>query len=567
MEPAAGSELRRRITYLMLFRVVLVTLILGLTVAIHVGSPQELQAPAQLLLFALIVVTYVLSLGYAYWLPRVARPLRFADAQLVGDLVITTVLVHTTGGAQSGYTFLYPLSIVGAATVRYRPGAAIVTGACVALFLATAVGGWLRLVPSPAGETPWDLSGMMLARQLVLNIGACAAIGVLAAFLGDELARSGERLERQTARTLDLAALKEDIIRCLSSGLVTVDAAGRLMTCNAAAGDILGLHPDDALGRRAVDLVPELGPLLAGLRPGEALRRGEIRAVRADGTTLVLGVSASPLVDHTGEPLGRILNFLDLTELRRMETQVRNAERLAVIGGVAAAVAHEIRNPLASISGSIELLRTAPVDAENRELMDIVLREVDRLNRLVTEMLDYARPRDPMALPIDLGAVLDETARVFAQDRGRTHIRVELDVAADAAATRVVADPAQLRQVVWNLLANAADAMPAGGTVTLGLAVAGGWADLTVADHGTGIGADDLEHIFEAFFTTKRAGTGLGLPTVHRIVTAHGGQVSVASEPGRGTTVTVRLRADQAAASAAAALAPQGERGATDTAR
>src|SRR5262249_2471455 len=161
------------------------------------------------------------------------------------------------------------------------------------------------------------------------------------------------------------------------------------------------------------------------------------------------------------------------------------------------------RNPLASISGSIELLRAAPADnAENIKLMDIVLREVDRLNGLVTELLEYARPREPLTMRIDLGAVLDETVRVFAQDRTQARVQVRLDVAREAAAARVLADPAQLRQVVWNLLRNAAEAMPDGGTVTVGLSLLAGSAELTVTDAGMGIGADDLEHIFEPFFTT-----------------------------------------------------------------
>jgi signal transduction histidine kinase len=206
--------------------------------------------------------------------------------------------------------------------------------------------------------------------------------------------------------------------------------------------------------------------------------------------------------------------------------------------------------------------------------MDIVLTEVDRLNGLVTDLLDYARPRERMTLACDLGAVLDETTRVFAQDRQQAKARVALAIADDARAARVSADPAQLRQVVWNLLRNAAEAMPEGGEVTVdvGLLLDAPWAEIRVGDRGVGISREDQEHIFEPFFTTKPRGTGLGLALVHRIVTEHGGQVEVRSAPGDGTTVVVRLplAADGAAqtpASAAAALAPQGERGATESAR
>jgi two-component system, NtrC family, sensor histidine kinase PilS len=534
-EDGRARELRRRIGYLMLFRVVLITVVLGVTVALAAASPEQFAAPQQLLLFTIIVITYTLSLGYAFWLPRVANPLRFADAQLAGDLIITTFLVHVTGGAQSGYTFFYPLSIVGAATVRYRRGAAVVAVASVALFVLVALGGWLRIIPEPVGVALSDVPPVVFTRQLVLNVGACAAIAVLAGYLGDELARSGERLEKQRVRSLDLAMLKEDIIRCLTSGLLTIGRDGRVLTCNEAAGEILGVDGQQAIGRAVTELLPGLERLLDGVGERESVRRGEVRA-----RDLVLGVSVSPLMNHRDEPIGRILNFSDLTELRRMEAQMKRAEKLAVIGGVAAAVAHEIRNPLASISGSMELLRAAPVEADNVKLMDIVLREVDRLNGLVTELLDYARPVARVTVEMDLGAALEETVRVFRQDRTWPGIEVALTVAAPA---MVAADPAQVRQVVWNLLRNAAESMPGGGVVRLGLELEdeGRSAALTIADTGIGIAAEDLEHIFEPFFTTKRGGTGLGLPTVHRIITEHGGTVTVASSPGQGTTVTLRL--------------------------
>src|SRR5262249_50376549 len=310
-------------------------------------------------------------------------------------------------------------------------------------------------------------------------------------------------------------------IRCLTSGLVTIDRGGRVLTCNAAASEILAVDGKRAIGRPVTELLPGLAHLLDGVSDRESIRRAEVRA-----RDLVLGVSISPLMNHRDEPIGRIVNFVDLTELRRMEAQVKRAEKLAVIGGVGAAGPHERRLPLASISGSMDLLRAAPDDADNVKLMDIVLREVDRLNGLVTELLDYARPVARGTVEMELRAALEETVRVFRQDR--TWPGIEVAIAARAPAM-VAADPAQIRQVVWNLLRNAAAAMPAGGVVRLDLTLEDGGqsAALSVADAGTGIAAEDLEHIFEPFFTTKHGGTGLGLPTVHRIITEHGGTVSV----------------------------------------
>jgi two-component system sensor histidine kinase PilS (NtrC family) len=518
------DELRRRVSYLMAFRVVSITLVLGLTVALNAAEPGELAAPEQVLLFGIIGATYALTLIYAYFLPRLARPGRFADAQLVGDLVVTTLLVWATGGAQSAYTFFYPLSVIGAATVRYRTGALAAAAASVVLLTGVhlVVGGQVR--------------------PLLLNIGAIMGMGVLSAFLGEQLAQSHAGLERSRMRADDLAALTEHVVRCLTSGLVTVDPDGRILTFNQAAGEILHLDPASALGRPAGEVLPGLERLVAGLGSRESVRRGELRSRRADATEIFLGVSVSPLMDHRNAPIGRIVNFQDLTELRRMEEKVKRGERLAVIGGVAAAVAHEIRNPLASISGSIELLRGAPqVGAENLQLMDIVVTEVDRLNRMLGELLEYARPRDLLTIELELGGVLEETARVFAQDRTFEKVRLTLDLDPEAARTPVSADPSQLRQVVWNLLRNAAESMPGGGEVRVELGRDGEFAELRVVDGGVGISPEDQEHIFEPFFTTKTRGTGLGLATVNRIVTEHGGQVTVRSSPGRGTTVALRL--------------------------
>jgi two-component system sensor histidine kinase PilS (NtrC family) len=270
------------------------------------------------------------------------------------------------------------------------------------------------------------------------------------------------------------------------------------------------------------------------------LRRGEISL----GGGRALGVSVAPLVDVKDRPVGRILNFLDLTELRRMEEQVLRARRLAIVGQLAAGVAHEIRNPLASISGSIELLRDAPqVDEENRQLMEIVLREVERLNGLVTELLEYARPRERVLGTIELDGLLQETVRVFSQDRSTSGVAVKLETRP----ARITGDPAQMRQVVWNLLRNAAEAMPQGGEIALSMADEPEWVELVISDTGSGIPAEDLERIFDPFFTTKTHGNGLGLATVHRIVTEHGGTIAVESKAGAGTEFRVRLPAGREA--------------------
>ena len=538
-----GLELRRRLTQLMLFRVVLITFVLGATVAIYAASPEELAATSSVWLFGIIGVTYLMSLFYALWLRRVANPYRFANLQFAGDLVITTTLVHLTGGAQSGYAFLYLMTIVGAALIHYRRGAVWAASVSLLLYVGIALGGWWQVVPVPTGQrlVPWDLTGSALVRQLALNGAAFVAVAFLAAKLGSQLASAGASLESQQARSADLAAQSADVIRCLSSGLVTIDASGRITAFNEAASEITGQPARAALGRPIETLAPEIAELLARARGKSGLRR-EVIAVRRGVDERVLGVSVSALTNHRDEPVGHIVNFSDLTDLRRMEAQVQAAERLAAIGQMAAGVAHEIRNPLASISGSIELLvRTPQLDPESGALMEIVLREVDRLNGLITELLEYARPRERVLTPFDLSVLIEETLRVFAQDRTYAHVGTSFAPAADAAPIEVQADPAQIRQVVWNLLRNAADAMPQGGEIEVTLGRTADFAEFVVEDGGKGMTPEEQERLFEPFFSTKTRGTGLGLATVHRIVSEHGGHILVDSTTGRGTRMTIRL--------------------------
>jgi two-component system sensor histidine kinase PilS (NtrC family) len=318
-----------------------------------------------------------------------------------------------------------------------------------------------------------------------------------------------------------------------------------ITSINEAACEILGITQREALGRPLAEHIPGLAPVLAEAGPVGSVRRQEVDAHRPDGAVRRLGISATPLSDHTGTNIGRVIHFQDLTELRRMELQVQRSERLAGIGRLAAGIAHEIRNPLASISGSVEILKSLPgADAEARQLVDIAVREVDRLNRLVTELLDYARPHTEERQRLDLSEAAAEIGKAFEQER-----RDRVDVVVEAeGVVEIDGASGQLRQVLWNLVRNAADAMPEGGTIrirawheeaTLGSTEA----VLCVSDSGVGIPREDLDRIFEPFYSTKTGGTGLGLATVARIVEDHRGTIDIVSEPGRGTTFTLRFPA------------------------
>jgi two-component system sensor histidine kinase PilS (NtrC family) len=536
-------ETLRTIQYLMVFRVAMATLLLGTVVitALGNGGVDSLSGPFARFGFGMLFATYLASVGYGIAFRHVKNLIRFAYLQITGDLVLATLLVHATGGGQSPFFFLYFLDVVAVALLAQRRGAAVAAGASTVLMAAVSVAGYWRLLPLVPGQSwlPWEVSRDDLVMRLALNGLALGAVGVLATHLARQTRQAGERLTRHERYAGDLATLHENTIRSMTSGLVTLDLEGRVTSINEAGSEILGVARARLIGEPLEVHLPQLALLLLEAGPQGTVRRAEITALRDDGAVRSLGISAAPLADYTGSVIGRVIHFQDLTELRRMQLEVERAERLASIGRLAAGIAHEIRNPLASISGSIEMLKTTPgADADSRQLMDIAVREVDRLNRLITDLLDYARPHKEERRRLDLGEHAGEIVRAFEQER-----REKITVAVDLPAGVVVeAAPGQLRQVLWNLIRNAADAMStSGGEIALRLGTDGARATLAIRDQGPGIPPDRLDRLFEPFYSTKAGGTGLGLATVARIIADHGGTVDVSSEPAQGATFTVRL--------------------------
>lgn len=557
-----GRDRLRTVKYLMLFRVGLATLLFGLVVLAEVsasGRGDGLTTPFARFVLGLIIATYAASLVYALLYTRVRDPERFAYWQIGIDLLLTTGLVHATGGAQSGFCFLYLVDVVAVTLLARRRGAWLVAITGIGLMCGVSVLGYARVLPLVPGQlvAPWDLPRAVLLTKLGLNSAALIAVGVLSSRLAASSRHADEQVSRHEAMAGDLARLHENTIRSLTSGLVTLDPAGVVTSANGFACEILGCEVTALLGLPLAAVLPDLPRVLAEAGPGGTVRRCEVVAHRPDGAARHLGVSAAPLSDRTGAHIGRVIHFQDLTELKRMELAVARAERLATIGRLSAAIAHEIRNPLASISGSIEILRGSLPDTEpeSRQLMDIAIREVERLNGLVTSLLDYARPSSEERRPLDLAEEVREIVQAFESEKRGAGQSIAVETAFEPG-VRVEAAAGQIRQIVWNLLRNAAEAMPAGGRITLsversvaaartGAAPSGAAATrsavVVVTDTGAGIPKADLDHIFEPFFSTKSAGTGLGLATVARIVDDHQGAIEIASEVGRGTSVKIRL--------------------------
>lgn len=531
--PLPASDQRRRVSRVLVLRTLVVSVVLGLSVWLLIAGPQASRT-AVYLQSGILAATY-LSLVVFWVMLRVGvSPRVVVKPMHLVDLAVTSALVLATGGAQSPYTFLYALSIVSAGALSYRRGATVVTLGSIISMIAVAMIAWLRIIDVPTSTHPWEQSTGDFARTLGIQVATLIGVGTLAFIFGDQLQRGAETLATTRQAAADLLTLHQDIVRSLASGLITISPTGTVLTANHAASEILGKPVHEMVGLSLENSMPGL---LQRLRDA----RGEMRRDDLALGKLTVGVTVSPLRDLRDRVIGSVVNFQDLTELRRLETDMRRAERLATVGQLAAGIAHEIRNPLASISGSVELLRSAPNASEDdRTLMNIVHREIQRLNELIGDLLDYSSPKPSHPIEMDLAVLVREIVQVARTDKAFAEIEVGVEVDEPLLVT---ADPGKLRQVVWNLLRNAADAAIEGGKHVRVEARADGElaCSLTVSDDGKGIPEAELGRIFDPFYTTKKKGTGLGLATCHAIVAEHHGRITATSDVGKGTKMVVTL--------------------------
>ena len=540
----SGPDLFRKLLLLTGVRLLVGTALLIATAVLTLspGSAENFPRRVEALLYAIIGSIYLGSL-VSVWFLRSRKYLGFvAHGQIAGDIVAASGLVYLTGGAESVFTILYPLAIVNAAIGLGRRGALLGALASGAAFCLLAVGmeqSWIAL-PMAFGDHPL-LSTPRLLLTLGANLSAFLLTAMLAAHLAEALQGARKELAQRETELKGLEALHESILHSALSGILTIDGDGAVLHINRYGAELTGFRTGDLQGQPLAHFFPDVA---AAMRDTP---RGETLLVNSAGETRVVNYAASPLA---GRP-GHVIVLQDLTELRRMEEAVRRADRLAALGKLAAGLAHEIRNPLASMCGSIALLGKSPGLAEKeRRLMQIVFREGERLEALVSDFLAFARPSQPQLACVLLPRLIEETLTMFRQDPAAQELRIESE---PGEPLWVNADPSQLRQVLWNLLSNAADAMKRTGAVRVRVRSHSGNAVIEVEDTGPGIDSEDLQRVFDPFFTTKENGTGLGLAIVHRIVEAHGGEIAVDSAPGRGTTVRVVLPTAPAAESRATA--------------
>lgn len=532
--PAAGDQGWNALQHLVLGRLLVASLALPFGILLR---PEVSAQPVTLLWTALVALGVMSALFAVAARARRGHGIQ-TYVQMAADLVMISWLAASTGGRDSQFVLFYALVVITGGVLQRIVGGLFASAGACAGYLALP---WLaaRITGVPA-EPSSDLP------KPELLVAFLTMVGVLSGVLGERVHRTRDDLER-TARELDRVRIDNDVVlRHLATGVITVDHNGIVSYLNPAAEQVLGTRAIETRGRHVSYALPErLGGLrdivLETLRSQRSRARAELHLQGGAGRHLPVGVSTNVLM-HEGAMTGVVAVFQDLTEVREMERRARRNETLAEVGALAAGIAHELRNGLKPISGSVEYLqRELKLHGEEAQLMDLIARESARLNKFVTELLSYSRERDLALEPVSLGDHLSELVSVLRHDPRRAE-GVDVRLERSAEDVRVPIDREQMRQVWLNLAANALEAMGERGTLVVRWKPAeGGGISVEFCDDGPGIAANDLSRVGEPFFTTKRGGTGLGLAIAQRIVERHGGMLTLESETGHGTTARVNL--------------------------
>lgn len=545
-----ANDMRRKLQWLLISRLAIVGALL-----VTVGLIEKDPSPRSFVpvLAAVTGVTVLLSIFYFLALQTRISHTVLAYTQLSFDLVTITWLVYRTGDIESPFLALYLVILFAGCALMGSRGVSTLGALSGALYIGVSVLAFNGVLDRAAGWPAYDATNLSWTKFMFsLNLIAIFAVAVLSSQLARHIHRSEKEIK--TARTelatatrdlADYRLFNDRIIESMRSGLVTTDLAGNIITFNRAAEEITGYKAHDIRGRNIYhvfgDIEKQIEVGLESIRTRTRLPRFDIGCKTADEREIHLGFSVAPLVDEANNSRGYVLTFQDLTEVMELEKEVRRQERLAALGKMAAGLAHEIRNPLASMRGSVQVLASElSFSTDQSQLMDIVLRESDRLNRIVSDFLTYARPPKMERSVIELGGLLGETAALL---RNSPELRPDHHVLEEhpAEAVLYLGDPNQIRQIFWNLARNAIQAMPFGGDLRIKLdAKPDSEVSITFSDTGQGMSREQKERLFEPF-NSSSGGTGLGMAIVYQLVRDHSGKVLVESEAGHGTSISIKL--------------------------
>ncbi|MBE9592443.1 MAG: PAS domain-containing protein [Proteobacteria bacterium] len=544
------KETLSRLQLLMFLRVGFVSLLLGVAIVIQVRETKTYFGEILNAHYFLIALIYFLTFFYIVSLKYIKNLFKFAYLQLLIDTIFITAIIYTTGGIESIFSFLYILNIISGGIILYRYG-----GMIIASFSSILYGAFLDLsyygLINPIGyRFPYvqEYQSSEIFYMILVNVAAFYLVAFLSGFLSEQIRKSRAELKAKQKDIAELEMLKENIIQSISSGLVTLDEHGKIIVFNRGAERIFNIDSRDAIRQDIRDIIPHIMPYLKIYNPHNF---SQLSYKRQDDQQIDLLLNISPLKEYDGSKKGEILVFQDTTRIREMEQEVKRMEDLAMLGELAAGIAHEIRNPLASISGSIQVLNDSLSKEEahiNRRLMEIVLREVNRLNNLVNDFLQFARPQRTEIEEFELNQLIMDTLYIFQNSQSWSkNLDIETKIMLPL---KIKSDPQQLKQVFWNIFLNASEAMPKGGLISISAEKETGFQGssesvesvrIKIEDNGPGLDPKIAKDIFKPFSTTKKDGSGLGLAIVKRLVEGLGGEVSGENLAREGAMITIIL--------------------------
>jgi two-component system sensor histidine kinase PilS (NtrC family) len=548
----------------MLCRIIILTLLLTITFVFQVSEKKFFFIPLINDFYYFLSLFYLITIFYALLLKKIKDLQRFAFVQIVMDHFFITGLIYFTGGKESFFPITYIFSIIGSSIILYKRGAfffASLSTFLYGLLLLFQLHHWINPLGRPS---LYDASQIFYS--LVIYMATFYIVAFLSSTISEELKKKKRELIQKQADYNQLETFNRNIIRSLDSGLLTIDLDGKINFLNRTAEKILNRKEGELRNVSIYDLFPKINDVIEEVKrktsdPLSDYQRYQAPLTNVEGKRLYLGFSISPLTDPAGSLIGHTLIFQDITKIKEMEDQMKRVDKMAAVGLLAAGMAHEIRNPLASLSGSIQMLKSElTLDQSQQQLMEITLRESERLNALITDFLLFAQPPQTHKMPWEIRKIIEETIELFTHSPSfHEGIRIRRPSVRDD--TQVLIDPDQMKQVFWNLLINAGQAMSDGGEIRIDLdkgneafwaailplptpRTGKDWVRISITDSGEGIPPKEKEKIFEPFFTTKERGTGLGLSIVHKIVENHNGVIKVESEIGKGSTFTIFLPAN-----------------------